>query len=73
MLLLPADIYVRTYFENRVKCYSPAIRQIILEDVHALLEGRPGEFIEGFDDLRNEFLEVCDLYRMHLSCPWPRR
>ena len=69
MLSLPPKVYVQTYFEERVKAYSPAIRQIIMEDVKNLLEGKSGEFIEGFDGLRDEFLDVCHAYGFHLAVP----
>ena len=66
---LPAEVYIRRYFEQRVRCYAPPIQEIILEDVDLLLRGRPAIFIEGLEDLREEVLRVFDLCRIHLSCP----
>jgi len=67
MLSLPPDLYVLTYFDQRTRHLNPAIRKVILEDVASLLEGNPGEFVEHFEDLRIEFLEVCQAYGVHLA------
>ena len=71
MRKLSPDDAVRKYFEGRVRVYSPAIRCVILEDVDLLLEGKPASFIEGLEDLREETLQVCDLFGVKLSAPIP--
>ena len=69
MLQLSADANVIVYFEGLVKAFSPAIRQIVLEDVINLLEGKRGEFLEHRTDIADHFLEVCHNFGAHLSCP----
>ncbi|MDB5238188.1 MAG: hypothetical protein JWM46_458 [Candidatus Kaiserbacteria bacterium] len=69
MLQLSADANVIVYFEGLVKCFSPAIRQIVLEDVTNLLEGKRGEFLEHRPDIAEHFLDVCHDFGAHLSCP----
>ncbi|MBV9159640.1 MAG: hypothetical protein JO019_03540 [Candidatus Kaiserbacteria bacterium] len=67
MLSLDPRIHVITFFEGATKSMSPVIRQIILEDVANLLEGRGGDFVMHRDDLRKDFLQVCEQCGVHLS------
>ena len=69
MLQISPDMNVRTYFEGMIKSMSPAIQQIILEDVENLLSGRRGEFLEHRRDIGDQFLDVCFRYGVHLACP----
>ena len=62
-------MYVRTFFEQSSKTMSPAIRQVIMEDVESLLNGKRGEFFEHRRDLGDDFLTVCDQCGVHLSFP----
>lgn len=69
MLTLSADTYVRIYFEGATKSMSPAVRQIVLEDIEKLLKGDRGEFLEFRREIGDHFLEVCDNYGVLLSFP----
>lgn len=69
MLAFPPDANVRVYFETMTKSMSPAIRQVILEDIDNLLKGERGEFLEHRRDIGDHFLEVCHDFRVHLSFP----
>ena len=72
MLQLSPETNVIVYFEGVTKGMSPVIRQIILEDVKSLLEGRSGEFLEHRRDIGDQFLEICGIYGLHLSFPLRR-
>jgi hypothetical protein len=64
---LSPDADVIVYFEGVTKSMSPAVRQVVLEDISALLEGKRGEFLEHRQDLAGIFLEACHDFGVHLS------
>jgi|GEM_PF-5838342 len=51
---------VRSYFVHSTKGMSPAIQRVILEDVDNLLTGGRGEYLERQEDLRKDFLTICE-------------
>lgn len=69
MLRLSPDADVIVYFEGLTKGMSPAIRQVVLEDVSSLLAGKRGEFLEHRQDIADLFLVACDDFGVYLGCP----
>ena len=61
----------RAWFRRRM-ANTPMLQGLVLADLESLLQGKPAQFVEQHEDLREEVLWVCMTYGVLLAIPLER-